>query len=127
MNSLEQVRDRFDAGGVGGVLIGMPGIKKRLAHYLQFYSRIGFVYEFRVLSAAALRDLLEKRWAPIGVLLPDADLSAEAIAAVIRVTGGNFRLLNRLLTQIGRILEVNGLCEVTLAMVQAVRENLVIG
>lgn len=127
MNSLEQVRDRFDVGGVGLILIGMPGIEKRLARYPQLYSRIGFVHEFRVLSAANVHDLLETRWAPDGVTLPEAGLSAEAIAAVIRVTGGNFRLLNRLLTQIERILEVNHLEEITVAVVQAARESLVIG
>jgi DNA transposition AAA+ family ATPase len=50
-----------------------------------------------------------------------------SIAGVIRMTGGNFRLLSRLLTQVERILEVNGLTEVTLAVVQAARESLVIG
>jgi DNA transposition AAA+ family ATPase len=127
MNSLEQVRDRFDAGGVGLILIGMPGIEKRLARYPQFYSRIGFVHEFRVLSAGDVRELLETQWVPNGVTLPEPGLAAEAIAAVIRVTGGNFRLLNRLLTQIERILEVNNLGEVTVAVVQAARESLVIG
>jgi DNA transposition AAA+ family ATPase len=127
MTSLEQVRDIFDEGTVGLILIGMPGIEKRMARYPQFYSRIGFVHEFRPLATSEMRELLERHWTPHGVTLPEAGLSIEAIAAVIRMTGGNFRLLDRLLTQVERILEVNCLGEVTLAVVQAARESLVIG
>jgi hypothetical protein len=43
------------------------------------------------------------------------------------MTGGNFRLLRRLLTQMERILEINTLREVTKAVVEASRESLVIG
>ena len=46
---------------------------------------------------------------------------------IIRMTGGNFRLLNRLLTQIELVLEINALREVTRAAVQAARQSLVIG
>ena len=127
MAGLEQVRDIFDHGGIGLVLIGMPGIEKRLARYPQFYSRIGFVHEFRPLAAKEVRELLNRPWAPPGVCLPQQPLDAETVAAIIRITGGNFRLLNRLLTQMERILDINSLKEVTKAVVEAARESLVIG
>ena len=105
----------------------MPGLEKRLARYPQFYSRIGFVHEFRPLGAVEIRRLMEQRWVPPGVQLPAPPLDAETIAVIIRITGGNFRLLNRLLTQTERILEVNALRQVTKAVVEAARESLVIG
>jgi DNA transposition AAA+ family ATPase len=124
---LEQVRNIFDHGGIGLVLIGMPGIEKRLARYPQFYSRIGFVHEFRPLAAKQVSRLLEQRWTPPGVRLSQRPLEPETVAAIIRITGGNFRLLNRLLTQMERILEINALQEVTKALVEAAPESLVIG
>ena len=127
MAGLEQVRDIFDHGGIGLVLIGMPGLEKRLGRYPQFYSRIGFVHEFRPLACAETRRLLKQRWTPPGVRLPDRDLDPETTAAIIRITGGNFRLLDRLLTQIERILEINALKSVTKTVVEAARESLVIG
>ena len=121
------MRDIFDRGGIGLVLIGMPGLEKRLARYPQFYSRIGFVHEFRPLAAKEIRELLDQRWMPPGVHLPQQPLDQETVAAIIRITGGNFRLLNRLLTQMERILEINALEEVTKQVVEAARESLVIG
>jgi DNA transposition AAA+ family ATPase len=125
---LEQVRDIFDKGGIGVVFIGMPGIEKRLARYPQLYSRVGFVHAFRPLSVAEVRSLLHSRWRPSGVRLPEDGIAdEEALAAVIRVTGGNFRLLHRLMTQIARIVEINALHRVTCQAVEAARESLVIG
>jgi len=125
---LEQIRDIFDRGELGVVLIGMPGLEKRLSRYPQLYSRVGFVHEFRPLSAEEVYDLFAQRWVPSGVVLPGEGLTdADVQAAIIRITGGNFRLLQRLLTQIARVVEINALSQVTREVVDAARESLVIG
>jgi DNA transposition AAA+ family ATPase len=103
--SLEQLRAVFDAGGIGLILVGMPGIEKRLARYPQFYSRVGFVHEFRPLSTKETNRLLMRGWCPAGVTLPE--MNSETVAAIVRTTGGNFRLLNRVLTQMERIAKIN--------------------
>lgn len=126
ITSLEQVRSIFDQGGLGRILIGMPGIEK-MARFPQLYSRIGFVHEFRPLAAAEVQKLLETGWTPSGVNLPRKPLRTEVLAAIILMTGGNFRLLDRLLAQIERVLKVNEAPEVTLEIVEAARESLVIG
>jgi len=94
--------------------------------YPQFYSRVGFVHAFRPLRAAQVRELLQGRWTPSGIALPEAGvIDEEALASIIRATGGNFRLLHRLLTQIARIVEINALQTVTGEVVEAARESLV--
>ena len=51
----------------------------------------------------------------------------EAVAAITRITNGNFRLTGRLIAQIQRILDINHLSVVTSEVVEAARESLVIG
>ena len=128
MESLEQIRAIFDQGGMGVVLIGMPGLEKRLSRYAQLYSRLGFVHEFRSLLEKEVRGLLSQGWRPPGVLLPSDGVSdEETLAAILRITDGNFRLLQRLLTQTARVLKINNLPQVTPAVVEVARESLVIG
>ena len=88
----------------------------------------GFVHEFKPLSQEEVRQLLRERWWPAHAApLPDGGIAEEeSIAAIIRITGGNFRLLHRLLTQIGRVLEINKMEKVTPPVVEAARECLVI-
>jgi DNA transposition AAA+ family ATPase len=91
------------------------------------YSRIGFVHEFRALDSVEMQKLLDQRWTPTGVTLPDKPLDPDVIAKLIRMTGGNFRLLTRILTQIERVLDVNQLHTVSTEVVEAARGSLVIG
>ncbi len=122
------MRDMYDREQFGMILIGMPGIEKRLARYPQLYSRVGFVHQFHPLSTEEIHFILDHKWKQIGVnLKPDDFTDVEAIATVIRITGGNFRLIHRLCTQIERILQINNLRMVTKEVVEAARENLVIG
>jgi hypothetical protein len=67
--------------------------------------------------------MLEERWAPVGIHLPDSSPNPEVIAAVIRLTRGSFRLLVRLQTQMGRVLAINGLQTLSVDVVETAREN----
>ena len=126
--ALEQVRDHHDRTGVGVILIGMPGLEKRLARYPQLYSRVGFAHKYRPLSPEELTFVLEHHYHRLGLTLTTDDFTdVEAIAAVARITGGNFRLVQRLFAQITRILNINNLTTITQEVVETARQNLVIG
>jgi AAA domain len=126
VSSLEQLRNLFDRNPIGLVLIGMPGMDKRLARYPQLYSRVGFVHAFRPLRANEIRQLLAAHCHEMGLDLPaDGVSDPDCIAAIIRITAGNFRLIRRMLSK--RILRVNGLSAVTPAVIDAAREGWVIG
>lgn len=126
--ALEQVRDYYDRHTMGVILIGMPGIQKRLARYPQLGSRIGFAHHYRTLSTEELIFVLANRWQELGLTIDLQDFTdAEAIAAVARITNDNFRLIQRLFTQITRIRDINQLNGVTKEVVEAARETLLIG
>jgi DNA transposition AAA+ family ATPase len=72
--------------------------------------------------------VLTRHWKRLGLTLDLADFTdAQAVAAVSRIARGNFRLLHRLLTQIERILKINGLSVITNDVIEAARSTLVIG
>ncbi|CAM4413667.1 AAA family ATPase [Paenibacillus alkaliterrae] len=128
VQNLEQLRDIFDRNDIAMILIGMPGIENRLARYPQLYSRIGFAHEFAKLSKDEIHHILEYKWEELGPLIKLEDFSDyEAITSIIKITGGNFRLIQRLFTQIERILEINKLQTITTEVVEAARDSLVIG
>jgi DNA transposition AAA+ family ATPase len=126
--ALEQIRDIYDHAQVGLVLIGMPGLEKRLSRYPQLYSRVGFVHEFRPLSSEEIHRFLQRQWMGWGLTLQsESVVEMEAIAAMIRITNGNFRLLHRLLAQIERIVQINALRMITKEVVEIARQQPVMG
>jgi DNA transposition AAA+ family ATPase len=128
VTGLEFIRDIFDRRGLGVILIGMPGMEKRLSRYPQLYSRVGFAHHYRPLQGNELSFVLTRHWRKLGLLLDEADFTdTQAIASIARITGGNFRLLHRLFVQIERIMKINGLTVISEDVVEAARSTLVIG
>lgn len=126
--SLEELRDFYDRGEIGLVLTGMPGLEKRRARYPQLYSRVGFAHAFRPLSQDETRFVLEQHWQRWGgTIRSDEFADQEAVAVIITITAGNFRLIDRLMSQVRRIKELNRLSTVTRELVDAARDCLLIG
>ena len=127
-SAVEHLRDVFDRTNIGLRLIGMPGIDKRLARYPQLYSRVGFAHHYRPLQGDELTFVLTRHWRKLGLSLDHADFTdTQAIAAISRITSGNFRLLHRLFMQMERLLHINALSVITEDVVEAARSTLVIG
>ena len=124
--ALEWLRDVYDRAPMGLILTGMPGIEKSLSRYVQLYGRVGFAHEYRPLQGEELTFVRRRHWKTLAL---DADdfTDDRAIAAVARITNGNFRLLQRLFNQIGRILAINEMTTITEDVVEAARSTLVIG
>lgn len=71
-----------------------------------------------------LSSVLTRHWRKLGLTLDDADFTDnQAIAAITRITGGNFRLF----VQFERVLRINDLIVITSDVVEAARSTLVIG
>ena len=121
------MRDLFDRNDIGLMLVGMPGMEKRMARYPQLYSRVGFAHHYRLCKGEELAFVLKRHWRKLGLTLDAADFTdAQAMAAIARITGGNFRLLQRFFVQIG------GCCGsmatvITEEVIDAARSALVIG
>ena len=94
----------------------------------QLYSRLGFSHRYRALGREELLFVLDRHWKRPGRTLdPDDFTDAQAIAAIERITRGNFRLLERLFPQIARVLKINQLETITDDVIESAASILVIG
>ena len=128
-NSLEQVRSVLRQRRHGhDPDRGMPGIpRSALLAFLSFTRASASFMSFGRSGAAEVQELLERCWTPPGVTLPDSGFTPEVVARLVRMTGGNLRLLTRLLTQVERVLGVNNTQVISVGIVEAARDSLVIG
>jgi len=125
---IDYFRSIADEDRIAVIFMGMPGLEKRMARYAQLYSRVGFVHEFKPMSTEEVRFILEHKWAELGAKFSIRDFTdSEALAATVRITHGNFRLLQRLLSQVERVMRINELSIVTKEVIDAAREVLIIG
>src|SRR6476646_1979338 len=86
------------------------GFDRQLARYPQLYSRIGFAHQYKPLDTEELLIVLANYWHQLGLLLdPGESNDVETVSAVVRITGGNFRLIERLMTQVARVMDINQL------------------
>lgn len=92
------------------------------------YDRDSIAHHYRPLGNDELLFVLQRHWRALGKTLdPDDFTDAQAIAAITRITRGNFRLLERLFPQIERVLKINELHTITNDVVEAAQSTLVIG
>ena len=72
--------------------------------------------------------MIEHQWVQLDLDMALCDYAATAVVnAIARMTGGNFRLVQRLFAQIERIVTSNNLPTVTTEVVTLARERLVDG
>ena len=126
--AIEHLRDVFDRNDVGLIFIGMPGIEKRMSYFPQLYSRVGFAHQYPPLQRDEVIFVLQRQCKRLGVTLEADDFTDDqAVTAIVRITGGNFRLLHRLLVQVECVLRINELAGLSEDVVEAARETLIIG
>ena len=88
----------------------------------------GFAHQYKPLDAENLPLVLANYWHQLGLLLDPGDANdVETISAIIRITGGNFRLIERLMTQVARVMEINQLDTLDPDVIHAARQMLVVG
>lgn len=97
---LELIRDLADRGEFGLVLLGMPGLEKRLMRAPQLYLRVGFAQEMEPLSDDETHFFLDQRWGHRVSAHSNDFTDQEAVAAILRITRGNLRLIDRLMMQL---------------------------
>jgi len=121
--ALEQLRDLQERWNVGIVLIGDPGMDRRLERQPHFSHRVAFVHQYRQLNLDEARLFIDRKLEELGLSKPESDL----YSVIYWYTQGNFRMLNNLFLQMARLLKINAMTEITRDLIDTAREILLFG
>ncbi len=121
--ALEELRDLQEKWRIGVVLIGDPGMDRRLDRQPHFSHRVMFLHEYQQLSLEDASRYIDYKVEKLGAEKPPSDV----YSAIYWYTQGNFRMLNNLFLQIERLLKINEMSEVSRDIVDSAREVLLFG
>jgi DNA transposition AAA+ family ATPase len=126
LGALEVVRDMYDRKNLSIVLIGSPGIDRRLrrAGYGQLHSRFNLIYEMQPLSTNEMSLFIAQKWLELKLPLTADDGVSKAI---MRIANGNFRVLIRIFSEIERLQKLNCFTMITPEVVEVARKSLLLG
>ena len=126
LGALEVIRDLYDRTPLSVLLIGSPGIDRRLRRtgYGQLHSRFTFAYEIQPLSSAEMKVFIARKWEELALPLSADDGVSIAIS---RIAAGNLRILHRIFAEIKRLQKLNCLTMITPDVVEVARKGLLLG
>jgi DNA transposition AAA+ family ATPase len=110
--SLELLRDVFDRGQMGLVLVGRPGLEKKVRSIAPLASRVGMRLEFAGLQVQELDVLLQRYVQRAGI-----EIDAQVASVIFQRTNGNVRSVRQVLLQIEYLLCINKRRRVTMKLV----------
>lgn len=126
LGALEVIRDLYDRTPLSILLIGSPGIDRRLRRsgYGQLHSRLTFAYEIQPLTNDEMRVFITRKWQELTLPCTADDAVS---AAIMRIANGNLRVLHRIFAEIKRLQKINCFPMITPDLVEVARKGLLLG
>jgi len=126
LGALEVIRDLYDRTPISVLLIGSPGIERRLRRtgYGQLHSRFTLAYEIQPLTNDEMRAFISRKWNEFKLPCTADDAVSSGI---MRISNGNFRVLNRIFNEIKRLQKINCFQAITPDVVDVARKGLLLG
>jgi DNA transposition AAA+ family ATPase len=124
--ALEIVRELYEKTNLSIMLIGSPGIERRLRRsgYGQLHARFNLAHEMQALSDDEMKLFISQKWLELKLPLTADD---GVSGAIMRISNGNFRVLQRIFAEIERLQKLNCLPMITPDLVEVARKGLLLG